>query len=169
MMRFLPTFLRKALGAPAPVAAALRVAKKYPLEKPVLLTNTDGHTHLIDLADGPGGETTYGVDSEGRGHSHPWVQDAGVVTIGASDGHTHAVRDPKTYDEAAKSMIAKALDPNAEVRNRGMVVFPADSSDVTDHQDHFPINSEAQARNALARAAQFDAAPSWFKGTLEEL
>ena len=33
-------------------------------------------------------------------------------------------------------------DPDAKVRNRGDVVFSAKSKDVTDDQDHFPINSE---------------------------
>jgi hypothetical protein len=107
MIRFIQSLLRKSVAAATP---APRVAKKYPLEKPVLLSNVEGHTHLIDLADGPGGESTYALDADGDGHSHPWVQDAaGVVTIGAADGHTHTVRDPSTLDEAAKSTLAKAV------------------------------------------------------------
>lgn len=61
------------------------------------------------------------------------------------------------------------MNPKAELRNRGDVVFPAESSKVKDNKDHFPINSLAQARNALARAGQYDRSPKWFDGTLTEL
>lgn len=86
----------------------------------------------------------------------------------------------KSLLEAEKSKLEKELqllsekkgrphDPKAEVRNRGDVVFPAGSSKVTDDKDHFPINSEAQARNALARASQYSSVPSWYKGSLTDL
>jgi len=68
--------------------------------------------------------------------------------------------------EAAKK---KKLDPKAKLRNRGKVVFPANSSKVKDKKDHFPINSQNQARNALQRASQYKAVPDWFKGSLKEL
>ena len=60
-------------------------------------------------------------------------------------------------------------NPKAALRNRGDVVFPAESSTVTDDKDHFPINSLAQARNALARANQYDKSPDWYKGSLKTL
>lgn len=63
----------------------------------------------------------------------------------------------------------KKLDPKAKVRNRGDVVFPAGSKNVKDNKDHFPINSKSQARNALARAAQYKTAPGWYKGSLSSL
>ncbi len=66
-------------------------------------------------------------------------------------------------------MAEKQLDPKAEVRNRGDAVFPANSKKVKDQKDHFPINDEAQARNALSRVAQYSSVPSWYNGTLEEL
>lgn len=55
------------------------------------------------------------------------------------------------------------------MRNRGKVVFPAESSNVKDKKDHFPINDADQARNALARAGQYSKVPSWYKGSLESL
>ena len=60
-------------------------------------------------------------------------------------------------------------NPKAKVRNRGDVVFPAESNAVKDDKDHFPINSEDQARNALARASQYSSAPDWYSGSLETL
>ncbi len=63
----------------------------------------------------------------------------------------------------------KKLDPKAKVRNRGTVIFPAESPNVKDDKDHFPINDEAQARNALARSHQYDKVPSWYKGSLKSL
>jgi FtsZ-binding cell division protein ZapB len=63
----------------------------------------------------------------------------------------------------------KKSDPKAAVRTRGLVIFPAESPKVKDNKDHFPINSAAQARNALARANQYSSAPEWWKGSLQSL
>ena len=63
----------------------------------------------------------------------------------------------------------KKKDPEAEVRNRGDVVFPAGSKNVKDDKDHFPINDENQARNALARAGQYNEVPEWYEGSLDKL
>ena len=84
----------------------------------------------------------------------------------------------KITKEQLKSLIREELsaaldegkkDPKAKVRNRGTVVFPAESSKVKDDKDHFPINSEAQARNALSRASQYSKVPKWYKGSLKSL
>ena len=61
-------------------------------------------------------------------------------------------------------------DPGAKVRNRGDVVFSAGSKSVNDDEDHFPINSLKQARNALAQASKYKKkAPAWFNGSLKKL
>jgi hypothetical protein len=67
----------------------------------------------------------------------------------------------------AKKKEKKHLDPKAKVRNRGTVCVPAESA--KDHKDHFPINDEDQARNALARVHQYSSAPPWYKGSLKGL
>jgi hypothetical protein len=54
-------------------------------------------------------------------------------------------------------------------RTRPEPVLQSTHDKVTDNQDHFPIDSVSRARNALARVAQFSAAPKWWSGTLEEL
>lgn len=71
-----------------------------------------------------------------------------------------------SLNEGRKS---KKHDPEAAVRNRGDVVFPAGSKNVLDDKDHFPCNNLNQCRNALARASQYDKCPEWYDGTLEEL
>jgi hypothetical protein len=74
--------------------------------------------------------------------------------------------------EALKKVAAEKdskTDSKAKVRNRGNVVFDAGSPSVSDKKDHFPINDEAQARNALSRANQFTSAPPWYKGDLKSL
>ena len=74
----------------------------------------------------------------------------------------------KNTKKAAKKDKPK-LDPKAKVRNKGDVIFPAESSNVSDHKDHFPINSENQARNALSQVAKYDKVPPWYKGSLKSL
>lgn len=76
-----------------------------------------------------------------------------------------------TQYESKSLELAKSAktDPKAKVRNRGKVVFPAESSNVKDKKDHFPINDADQARNALARVHQYSKVPSWYKGSLKGL
>jgi hypothetical protein len=51
---------------------------------------------------------------------------------------------------------------------RGDFIFPSSHSKVKEG-DHFPINTEGRARNALARANQYSKAPSWYTGSLSDL
>lgn len=67
----------------------------------------------------------------------------------------------KLSEEFFKKSIAAA--------DRGICVFPSHHSKVTDKNDHFPINNERQARNALSRVNQFSSAPKWYSGSLESL
>jgi hypothetical protein len=72
---------------------------------------------------------------------------------------------------ATESLVAtaekKKLDPKAKVRNRGTVCVPAEKA--KDKKDHFPINDEAHARNALARVKQYSSKPEWWNGSLKGL
>jgi hypothetical protein len=63
-------------------------------------------------------------------------------------------------------MDVSTLD-ESKAQHRGKVVFSAEKS--KDKKEHFPINSAAQARNALARSHQYKSAPSWYSGTLMSL
>jgi len=54
-------------------------------------------------------------------------------------------------------------------RSRGDCVFQSTHSKVKDGTDHFPINDADQARNALARANQYNSAPKWYDGSLDSL
>ena len=72
-------------------------------------------------------------------------------------------------EELEAVLMEEEKDPKAKVRNRGTVVFPAESGKVKDDKDHFPINSAAQARNALARASQYKKVPKWYNGSLSSL
>jgi len=67
------------------------------------------------------------------------------------------------------NLLNEKKDPKAEIRNRGDVVFSAESKSVKDDKDHFPINNKAQARNALARCHQYSSSPSWYLGSLDSL
>lgn len=74
------------------------------------------------------------------------------------------------FELAANDLLSIAkVDPKAQVRNRGKVVFPAESHSVNDKKDHFPINDEKQARNALAQAGKYTSAPPWYNGSLKAL
>jgi|19_taG_2_1085344.scaffolds.fasta_scaffold18033_5 hypothetical protein len=68
-----------------------------------------------------------------------------------------------------KKRKKRKLKKSAKSRHRGTVVFDDKGRDVKDDKDHFPINKLAQARNALARASQYDKNPKWHKGSLASL
>jgi hypothetical protein len=71
----------------------------------------------------------------------------------------------ESLEKSAKKK--EKVDPKAKVRNRGSVCVPAEQA--KDKKDHFPINDEAQARNALARVHQYSSAPDWYSGSLKGL
>ena len=66
-------------------------------KRALLTTPTDGHQHLLSDEVGPdmragAGQTGHEKGPNGDFHSHAWIIDGnGVVQIGMSDGHTHAV------------------------------------------------------------------------------
>lgn len=64
---------------------------------------------------------------------------------------------------------AKKLDPKAKVRNRGKVAVDIDHPKNKSNKQHFPMNSAAQARNAVSRVNAFNKAPEWWSGSLQEL
>lgn len=73
------------------------------------------------------------------------------------------------FEKAAAKKETKKLDPKAHDRNRGDVVFPAESKSVSDRKDHFEINDIGQARNAIARSHQYTSVPPWYRGSLKSL
>jgi hypothetical protein len=81
----------------------------------------------------------------------------------------YAQNEIKDITKLSAKKTKKKVDPKAKVRNRGTVVFPAESKNIKDKKDHFPINSESQARNALARSHQYSKVPSWYNGSLKSL
>jgi hypothetical protein len=89
------------------------------------------------------------------------------------EGDIYAAQKPSLKSvsselKSALSLISQAKGKGkVKARNRGSVVFPASSS--KDNKDHFPINNENQARNALARASQYSSAPPWYSGSLQSL
>lgn len=50
-----------------------------------------------------------------------------------------------------------------------VTIFPATSDKVNDNKNHYAINTEDQAKTALERVKECKDAPSWFKGTLDEM
>jgi len=66
--------------------------------------------------------------------------------------------------------INKILEEKeAKYRQKPSPIFDSKSKKVKDKKDHFPINTVARARNALARVNQFKEVPDWYDGSLKEL
>lgn len=54
-------------------------------------------------------------------------------------------------------------------KSKGKCCLKSNHRLVNDGKDHYPINSLAQARNALSRVMQHEVVPPWFDGTLTQL
>jgi hypothetical protein len=66
--------------------------------------------------------------------------------------------------------FAKVIDENEELaKDNEKIVFPSTDPKVNDKKDHFPCKDADQARNALARVAQYSTAPKWYDGPLSEV
>ncbi len=75
-----------------------------------------------------------------------------------------------TVIEEVRIYLAAKGKINSKINTtKGSAIFPSNSSNVKDKKDHFPISSISQARNALARVAQYKKVPSWYNGTLAAL
>lgn len=123
-----------------------------------------GHPFDVDKEDVKGEARCHACNGEG-------YKNGKFCTKCEGSGHA---KSEKHHDKAAALQMIlvakkqeKKLDPKAKVRNRGTVCVPASSA--KDKKDHFPINSEAQARNALARVHQYKSVPSWYSGSLKSL
>jgi hypothetical protein len=66
------------------------------------------------------------------------------------------------------ALLADHFEKLAE-KSRGDCVFKANTGKNKSSKDHFPINDEGEARDALARASQYSSAPEWYAGDLQSL
>jgi hypothetical protein len=57
----------------------------------------------------------------------------------------------------------------AKKKRRNKYALPKSHKLVNDGKNHFPVNDEAHARNALSRMMQYERAPKWFDGKLTQL
>jgi hypothetical protein len=96
----------------------------------------------------------------------------------AIDSIAESLEEKGLLEEAAKlDEVANTIDLESAAltakRRKGLssgsFVFPAGHAKVKDDDDHFPIDTENRARNALARANQYGEAPSWYDGSLDSL
>jgi hypothetical protein len=90
-------------------ALILKAAKDEDLRKRLrLLSNEDGHTHLLDDAE-EGGHTSHDKSpDEEYGHSHPWVRNSdGSITIGMADGHAHSILEKRLTQEECLSKVGQ--------------------------------------------------------------
>lgn len=129
---------------PAQKGAKICLAKRDGAQEPVfkrkrLLTEEDGHTHMIDDAE-DGGYTSYErAEGEEYGHSHPWVRnDDGTIAIGLAMGHKHKAitkrdetldNDPPPAPIMAKNGGGTAPTPTHSQETPMTTPAPADARD----------------------------------------
>ncbi len=140
-----------------------------------LLTDVDGHSHLIwdDEEALGGGRTSFDAsgekDSDGFliTHSHPWAKDSmGNISIGESDGHTHEVvvsKDtasggepgnkeagmPKDAEQAAQ--MKKQADEIEELK-KGNAVLQTVASFSTVEKAHYDSLSDEDKKGFVSKS-----------------
>jgi len=145
-----------AVTVPAQGAATMAIMKRAkPVQKlAMLLTDVDGHSHLIYDIEEMAGTTSWSVDSNGADHNHPWMKDMeGNIIVGAAAGHTHKI---------VKKVLA-AVSVN-EYGKSSFTIIDAEVADVDTTQETETMTTktvEAQLEEAqaeLAKAAETKAA-----------
>lgn len=137
---------------------------------PRLLSDVDGHSHMIDLAQSAGHSSYDKMEGEEYGHTHPWVVTmAGDIVIGAAMGHTHEVlakretnggntvgdtKQPTVEEVSAKlakaeSDLVRANAINA-LNDSERAMFKSLSQD---KQDSFLALSPSQRSSEITKAA----------------
>lgn len=74
-----------------------------------------------------------------------------------------------TCPQCKSDFVARVDEKKTKKATRGDAIFKDTDKSVLDNADHFPINSVSQARNALARVAQYKSTPKWYSGSLKTL
>jgi hypothetical protein len=100
--------------AQTPAKALLMKAGENPelLKRFKLLSDADGHSHLIDLGDEAGHTSHDMADGAEFGHSHPYVKNSdGSVSVGMADGHTHTVVEKRLTVEDLSELAGESLEP----------------------------------------------------------
>jgi len=138
---------------------------------------------------GRSGNTLPEERGEGKGKGGPAQRNGGAdycLCIGCGYSKKHSRGEPCNANscpkcggpligasaaeiEELKSKYSQTEAKKTKAQTRGKCVFQSSHAKVTDDKDHFPINSVKQARNALARAGQYNKSPSWYKGSLSQL
>lgn len=96
-----------------------------------------------------------------------------VVSEAVSKGFTYSEdASIKEVIEGAKAFLKAQGEQvqDSKAAPRTDFIFPASSSDVNDGEGHYPLNSVARGRAALAMAAKAKSLPKWYSGkmSLEE-
>lgn len=104
---------------------------------------------------------------EWSGIDHVALTNDPVVT---TSGNFQKVLDAETHEEYRVIGLEAVAGAGKHLAadDKGEFIFGAKHSKVTDEQDHFPIDTQGRARNALVRAAQLaksSGRPRWFTGT----
>ncbi len=146
-----------AVDRPAQQGARMAIMKRAPegLEKTTggaaLTTETDGHSHLLDLGGGTfvvkAGSTDF-TD----GHSHPWLMDeTGQIVIGSADGHTHGLQVVTKGNDLpdGDKLAADDGEDNASVDKAADKIGTPEDQDMTDQ-------IKKAADDATAAKTQFD-------------
>jgi hypothetical protein len=147
-------------------------------QKATMVSYARGEPSTIKLASGKTAKATF------DDRSNKWIiredieepeedEEIDILNDDVQEAIEEMLDSDGVLDEAKKKKLVgkhgRPLKKGAAGRNRGRCVFPWEHSKVTDKKDHFPINTENQARNALARVNQYKEAPKWYKGSLESL
>lgn len=102
------------LPAQVPARALLMKAQRDDdlMKRLRLLSDSSGHTHLLDTVE-KGGHTSHDMAAkEEFGHSHPWVHnDDGSISVGMADGHTHTVVEKRLTEQDLAVLPGDSLEP----------------------------------------------------------
>ena len=155
------------IPAQGPATMAIMKRAEEPTTKAldaVLLSDVDGHSHLIYDATEDGGTTSwsYAAGEETKDHQHPWVRGLdGEIVIGASAGHTHTI----VKKVLAEVMVDKYGKQTVNVIHRDDEAAGLEKTQETDPMTTKTV--EDQLAEATAAIAKADATSAELKKQLD--
>lgn len=124
---------------------------------------TIGYLGSLDKQDEKG-RALYGIEyfsPNGRQHSvMEVIKEDYDRNLAQAKSFVEEHKDDPYYASSMKWVVDSSAAPRTDC------IFPKDSPDVNDGKCHFPLNSLARGRAALAYASRYKELPAWYSGSM---
>lgn len=120
--------------------------------RPAATSDSKGHAHLLDLASGEAGETSWArSDEEENGHTHVWVRnDDGKIEILIAEGHNHVMLDATKSTGGNSASGGQTLTGEPEMSDKTQKTTGTQEAETVTKDAHAVVQKQLEKANRLA-------------------